>query len=81
MYYLIYYLFENIFTKNIKREHLIILKLTRRTKYNMNFDRIISNNLIDHLILSDFDKDKFKNVELCLGIDEAGRGPVLGRLK
>lgn len=44
----------------------------------MNFDHIIANNLIDHLIISNYDKKSFEEIEVCVGIDEAGRGPVLG---
>jgi ribonuclease H2 subunit A len=44
----------------------------------MNFDHVIENNLRDHVLISDYDKEAFQTIELCLGIDEAGRGPVLG---
>lgn len=47
----------------------------------MDFQEIIDNNLKDHLVISDFNEAAFKDVELCLGIDEAGRGPVLGKKK
>lgn len=44
----------------------------------MDFRKLSNNNLKDYLYFSDFDKKKFERIELCLGIDEAGRGPVLG---
>ena len=44
----------------------------------MDFQEVIENNLRDHVLVSSYDEDSFKGVELCLGIDEAGRGPVLG---
>jgi hypothetical protein len=44
----------------------------------VNLDDCINNNLSDHVLVSNFSKEKFKNVEVCIGIDEAGRGPVLG---
>jgi hypothetical protein len=36
----------------------------------MDLNEVKENNLIDHLIVSDYDESSFKNVELCLGIDE-----------
>ena len=44
----------------------------------MDFKDIIQNNLKDHLIVSYFNEESFKGIDLCMGIDEAGRGPVLG---
>ena len=46
----------------------------------MDFSKAIEDNLHDHLFVSNYDKESFKDIELCLGIDEAGRGPVLGIL-
>ena len=36
----------------------------------MDLKEVINNNLIDHLIVSDFDEESFNDIELCLGIDE-----------
>ena len=36
----------------------------------MDLNEVKENNLIDHLIVSDYEESSFKNVELCLGIDE-----------
>ncbi len=44
----------------------------------VNLDACIENNLRDHVLISSYSKDKFKDVDICIGIDEAGRGPVLG---
>ena len=39
----------------------------------MNFQKILNDNLRDHLIVSDYNKDALKNKELVIGIDEAGK--------
>jgi hypothetical protein len=36
----------------------------------MDLKAVIENNLINHLIVSDYEESSFKNIELCLGIDE-----------
>ena len=36
----------------------------------MDLEEIVNNNLRDHLVVSDFDEEAFKDIELCLGIDE-----------
>ena len=36
----------------------------------MDLKEVIENNLKDHLIVSDFEDESFKDIDLCLGIDE-----------
>ena len=46
----------------------------------MDLNEVKENNLIDHLIVSDYDESSFKNVELCLGIDEGMIISILSQL-
>lgn len=60
---------------------ILIRKPCQKSHLKMDFQDIIDNNLKDHLIVSEIVEESFKDVELVLGIDEAGRGPVLGKKK
>ena len=61
----------NVFQKNLIR--FISLKkflfFDQKIKI-MDLKAVIENNLINHLIVSDYDESSFENIELCLGIDE-----------